>query len=175
MGLSPGRHDGRDCSLPKYNVFGWEFVFQNTGNCIKWLVSLDGTQAWEYLWLCLGQTPSQPGQQSQGMPCQLLLSWHPEGRNLVIKRMGKKQQLHDFCLQLRSQVLFPSFPLEASFHTFSALFLIKAPPHPLPLLFPIQPAILAPHFVPCWSLLHFPEGMSQGRCSGAFSLSLVIF
>ena len=62
------------------------------------------------------------------MPCQLLLSWHPEGRNLVIKRMGKKQQLHDFCLQLWSRVLFPSLPLEVSFHTFSALFLIKAPP-----------------------------------------------
>lgn len=35
MGLNPGRRDHRDCSLPKYDMFGWEFVFQTTCNCTK--------------------------------------------------------------------------------------------------------------------------------------------
>lgn len=65
--------------------------------------------------MCLGQIPGLAGLQSQGMPCRLLLSWHPKGENLVIKLMGKKQQLH----RILSAIVVPSiFP----FHSFGGLF-----------------------------------------------------
>lgn len=97
-----------------------------------------------------------------------LLSWHAKGRKLVIKLMGKKQQLHGLssAFVVPSTFPFPSF-CQRSVSTHSqCLFLVKAPPPSLPPSIPIQSAITAPLFVPKWTFPGAPKGYFRDGVQG---------